>query len=182
MSMRGIPAIHSSAPSMPRQASQQHVDALVGAHQAEAQHDGHARRRRGRPGARRLRRQVREDAVGDHVHALGVDAELLDQPRAAVLGVHDDRVEALVQAPLRGALTGPRLARQDVVGGEHERPAGPPPGQQRRRRAAGPSATGSGRRRPRARRGGSAACPGTCSASFATPRATRRVREPRRAR
>ena len=43
---------------------------------------------------------------------------------AAVLGVDDHRVETPVQAPLRGALAGPRLARQDVVGGQHERPAG----------------------------------------------------------
>ena len=61
------------------------------------------------------------------MHARGVDAQLAGQPRATVLGVHDDRVEALVQPPLRGELARPRLARQDVVRGEHERtgcPAG----------------------------------------------------------
>ena len=44
--------------------------------------------------------------------------------RAAVLGVHDDRVDALVAAR-RCASRCPRvrLARQHVVGGEHERDA-----------------------------------------------------------
>ena len=40
-----------------------------------------------------------------------------------MLGVHDDRVDAGVEAALRGALARPRLARENVVGGEHERPA-----------------------------------------------------------
>ena len=48
----------------------------------------------------------------------------------AVLAVHDDRVEALVEAPLRGALAGPRFARQDVVRGDHEPAGGRPRWQQ----------------------------------------------------
>ncbi len=59
----------------------------------------------------------------DHVHALGRDAELGGQARAAVLGVHDDRVEALVQAPLPAQLPWAWLAREHVVRGDHERPA-----------------------------------------------------------
>ena len=50
-----------------------------------------------------------------------------------MLGVHHDRVEAVIQPPLRLALAGPRLAREDVVGGQHERPArarGGAPGRQ----------------------------------------------------
>ena len=43
------------------------------------------------------------------------------QAPAAVLGVHDDRVDAAVERPLGRALAGPRLARQDVVGREDER-------------------------------------------------------------
>ena len=73
----------------------------------------------------------------DHVHAAGIHAQL-QQPPAPVLGVHDDRVEALVQPPLGGQLPRPRLARQHVVGGEHElgprqaglRIRGPPPRKQ----------------------------------------------------
>ena len=51
-----------------------------------------------------------------------------------MLGVDDHRVEALVQAPLRRELARARLAREDIVGGQHERPApavrGTPPRQQ----------------------------------------------------
>ena len=39
-----------------------------------------------------------------------------------MLGVDDDRVEAVVQTPLGLALSAPGLAREDVVGGQHERP------------------------------------------------------------
>ena len=41
-------------------------------------------------------------------------------------GVHDDGVEALIQTPLGGELARARLAREDIVGREHERspPAG----------------------------------------------------------
>ena len=38
-------------------------------------------------------------------------------------GMHDDRVEVVVQPPLGLALTGPRLPREDVVRGQHERHA-----------------------------------------------------------
>ena len=60
----------------------------------------------------------------DHVHALGRHAELVDQPRAPVLGVHDDRVHALVELAL-GVDAGPatRLAREHVVGGHDARVA-----------------------------------------------------------
>ena len=59
--------------------------------------------------------------MGDDVDLLRRDAQRIDEPRAAVLGVHDDRVDAFVEAPLGGELAAARLARQDVVGGEHER-------------------------------------------------------------
>ena len=41
--------------------------------------------------------------------------------RAAVLGVHDDVVDALVEAALGAQLARARLARQDVVGGQDGR-------------------------------------------------------------
>ena len=77
------------------------------------------RRRRGRALG-----QVRERAVGDHVDARRIDAQLARETLAAVLGVDDDRVEAVVQASLGGALPGTGLAREDVVGGQHERAPG----------------------------------------------------------
>ena len=117
--MRGMPAIHSSASSILAPGVEQHVEALVGAQQAEEQHDLLVGVERGRPLGRVG--EVGEDAVRDHVHALAVDAELVDQPRAPVRGVGDDRVEALVQPPLRLALPGTRFARQHVVRGQHER-------------------------------------------------------------
>ncbi len=69
---------------------------------------------------------MREGSVRDHVHALGLDSQLADQPRAPVLGVHDDRVEALVQPPLGRELPRTGLAREDVVRGQHERARAPP--------------------------------------------------------
>ncbi len=57
----------------------------------------------------------------DHVHALAIDAQLIRQAPAAVLGVHDDGIEVLVQASLRRALAGTRLARKDVVRGQYQR-------------------------------------------------------------
>ena len=57
----------------------------------------------------------------DDVDARGVEAELVAQPRGAVLGVHDDRVHPLVERALAGELAPARLARQDVVGGQHAR-------------------------------------------------------------
>ena len=122
MSIRGVPTIHSSASSIPRQASTQHVDALVRAQQAEAQHDGAVVVAAARAAAA-ASPAGREDAVRDHVDALARHAELVDQPRAPVLGVHDDRVDALVERALGVALARRRLAREHVVGGEHERAA-----------------------------------------------------------
>ena len=66
--------------------------------------------------------------MGDHVYARSVHAELVDEPPGAVAGVGDDGVEAPVQAPLGATLSGAGLAREDVVGGEHQRA---PAGQQR---------------------------------------------------
>ena len=110
---------------------QQQVDPLVGAHQAEAQHDRHVRLE-GSAAQPLLRTAVGgemgEHAVGDHVDPLRVHAQLACQALATVLGVDDDRVEALVQAALGGELARAGLARHDVVGGEHERPAQHRPG------------------------------------------------------
>ena len=53
----------------------------------------------------------------------GGQAELVDQPRAPVLGVHDDRVHALVELALGVELARPGLAREHVVGGDDARPA-----------------------------------------------------------
>jgi tetraprenyl-beta-curcumene synthase len=104
---------------------QQHVDALVGTHEAEHQHHGLLRLVRwGRWGRPRCAfGQMGKHTVWDHVHAVTIGAELLDEAVAAVLGVDHDRVEAVVQAPLRRELPGARLAREHVVGGEHERAA-----------------------------------------------------------
>ena len=108
-----------------------------------------------------------------------VDAELAAQAPAAVLGVHDDRVEAVVQPPLRCALAR-RAARAAGCRGRSAPAAVRAPRRRsgsRRRRAAARRATGSARRRPRARRGGSASMSGTCSASLTA----RRARAPRAA-
>ena len=59
--------------------------------------------------------------MGDHVNPSWIDAQLVHQAITAMLGVHDDRVEALVQASLGGELTWARLAWHDVVGSEYER-------------------------------------------------------------
>jgi hypothetical protein len=78
---------------------------------------------------------MREGAVRDDVHLGGLDARRMQETRTTVLGVDDDRVDAIEEAPLAGAgetaaeVPAPRLAGQDVVGGEHERP---PPGEQAR--------------------------------------------------
>ena len=84
--MRGMPTIHSSA--RPLDAAppglEQHVEALVGAQQPEEQHDrpvgvgGSSGGSDAAPGPPRVPRGA-SDAVGDHVHARGVDAELLDR-------------------------------------------------------------------------------------------------------
>ena len=67
-------------------------------------------------------RQVLEGAVLDRVDLRRVDPECADEPRAAVLGVHDDGVRALVEAALRAELAGARLAREDVVRRDDDRP------------------------------------------------------------
>jgi hypothetical protein len=67
---------------------------------------------------------VVEDAVCDHLDLPRIDADLPDEPVPAMLRQDHDGVDAVIQARLRGDLAGPRLARQDVVGGEHERPVG----------------------------------------------------------
>ena len=75
--------------------------------------------------------EVDEGPVGDHVHTVLIEAQLPHQPPASVLGVDDDRVEAVVQLPLGSHLPRARLAREHVVGGDHQRQA-----------AAGPRALG----------------------------------------
>ncbi len=57
------------------------------------------------------------------MHARGVDAQLTGEAPAAVLGVDDHRVEAVVEAALGCPLARARLAREDVVRGQHERRA-----------------------------------------------------------
>src|SRR5439155_1528352 len=102
---------------------EQDVEALVRAKEAEEEDDRDARvgerERRGRELG-----QVRERAVGDDLDLGLGDAEVADEPAAAVLGVHDDRVDAVVEAALRRLVAGPaRLAGQDVVRGDGERRA-----------------------------------------------------------
>ena len=69
---------------------------------------------------------MREDAVGNHVDPARVDRELAGEAITAVHGVHNDRVEALIQTPLGRELARARLAREDIVGREHE--CSPPAG------------------------------------------------------
>ena len=57
----------------------------------------------------------------DDVDARGVEAELTAQPGGAVLGMDDDRVHPLVERALARELAPARLAREDVVGGQHAR-------------------------------------------------------------
>ncbi len=124
MSIRGIPTIHSSAStSAARQASSSTSIPLYGRMRPKHRTTGlcdRGQRRRQRPLARHVR-EVLERAVRDDGHLRRRDGERLDEPPAPVLGVHDDRVHALVQAPLRGELAAARLARQDVVRGEDDR-------------------------------------------------------------
>jgi hypothetical protein len=47
-----------------------------------------------------------------------IHAQLARESLTAVLGVDDDRVEALVQASLGGALSGTRFSWEDVVGSQ----------------------------------------------------------------
>ncbi len=64
-----------------------------------------------------------EGAVRDHADAIGRHARLVDEALAAVRGVRDHEVGALIDPALRRALPGSRLARQDVVGRDDERAA-----------------------------------------------------------
>ncbi len=100
---------------------EQDVDPLVGAQQAGERDDRRARRRLGQLGrkARVERGEVGEGAVRDDGER-AVEAQLAGQPGTAVLGVHDDVVDALVEAAL-ARLARARLARQDVVGGQDGR-------------------------------------------------------------
>jgi len=119
MSIRGMPTIHSSASSIPRQASSSTSMPLYGRSRPKNRTTRLSVANGGGPG--RLFGEVRERAVRDHVDAPCVDAELVDQARAAVLGVRDDGVEALIERPLCGATAGAALARKHVVRGQHER-------------------------------------------------------------
>jgi hypothetical protein len=65
---------------------------------------------------------VRERSVADHVHLLGGDTEHVDEPAATVLGVDDDRGNAIVELPLRPGLTRACLAWEQIVGRQHDRP------------------------------------------------------------
>ena len=53
-----------------------------------------------------MRGEVLESAVRDHVHARGDDAELIDEPAAPGLGVHDHRVDRAQQPACRRARRG----------------------------------------------------------------------------
>ena len=53
---------------------------------------------------------------------VAVQSQLVREARAAVLGVDDHSIEAVIQAPLRRELAPAGLAREHVVGGQHERP------------------------------------------------------------
>ena len=118
MSMRGMPDDPQLRALDPPPRLEQHVDALVGAQQAEAQHHRPVGLAQRRPAAAPRRRSARcaKAPWGITCTRAGSTPSSSISRRAAVLGVHDDRVEALVQAPLRGALPGPRLARAGCRG------------------------------------------------------------------
>ena len=101
--MRGMPTIHSSAPSMPRHASSSTSMPLYGRSRPKNSTTGSVRVAAPAAGPpRRPRARCVERAVRDHVHPRRRRTPSSPrQPRAAVLGVHDDGVEALVQPPLR---------------------------------------------------------------------------------
>ena len=124
MSIRGMPTTQSSAPSIRANGLEQHVDALVRAHEAEAQ--DHRALDRGELGRQRslvrLLGEVGEGAVGDRVHAAGV-GEQRAQLGGAVLGVGDDGVHAREQRPLARAARA-RDVGQRVVDGERARALG----------------------------------------------------------
>ena len=126
---RGVHPRHADDPQLgvvdPAPRVDRDVDALVRAHQPEQQDD---RLVDGRQlGGQRNRignvEEMGERAVRDHRDARGIDTRLLHEPAAAVLGVHDDRIEAGIEAALGRQLPAPRLARQHVVRGQDERAA-----------------------------------------------------------
>ena len=116
--MRGMPTIHSSAPVDLAPRLEQHVEALVGAQQAEEQHDRALARRAARRAAAAAAAPPRGAARREGSRARArVDAELVDQaPRGRAL-VRDDRVHALDTAAAGRRAARARLARQHVVGG-----------------------------------------------------------------
>jgi hypothetical protein len=60
----------------------------------------------------------------DHVNTIRRHPKLAGEALAAVLGVDDERIKTVIQAPLGRALSAARLAREDVVRSQHERAAG----------------------------------------------------------
>ncbi len=103
MSIRGMPTTQSSAPSISREGLEQDIDALVRAHEAEAQDHraldrGELRRQRSLV---RLFGEVAEGTVGDPVHAARV-AEQRPKLAGAVLRVGDDGIHPVQQRPLAG--------------------------------------------------------------------------------
>ena len=60
----------------------------------------------------------------DHVHTVGAGAELVAQALRSVLGVHDHRVHAIDEPARCRDLPRLRLARENVVRGEHARALG----------------------------------------------------------
>ncbi len=124
MSIRGLPTIHSSASgSSLRHASSSTSRPLYGRSRPKNRTTGLPTCARSAGNGARLldAGEVLEGAVRDHVDLARIDAERFDEPLPAVLGVHDDGVDALVQPALRGELPAARLARQDVMGRQHER-------------------------------------------------------------
>ena len=132
--MRGMPAIHSSAPSIPRHASSSRSIPLYGRISPKHSTTGSSvAKRRAAPAARLG--EVRERAVRDHVHALGRRRRARRSAGArpcsectTIASKWSYRRRCAARWP------GARLARQDVVRGQHERA---PARQQRGRRGAG---------------------------------------------
>ena len=148
-SIRGLPTIQSSAPLSRRERLEQVLDPLVGAQQPEEEDHrplgplqlGRQRLLVRQPG------QVVEGAVGDDPHPAGSSADLVAQPRGAVLGVGDDRVHRAEDAPRGGDLAAARAGRAGCSG--RSSPAAGVGGSRRTSRAGSGRATGSGRRRRR---------------------------------
>ena len=103
MSIRGRPTIHSSAPAgIPRHASSSTSTPLYGRSSPKNRHDRAGDLLElGRERLRRQPRQVLERPVVDHVNLARVEAERSHELPAPVLRVHDERVDGVVQPPLR---------------------------------------------------------------------------------